>query len=238
MLSRHGPYDFWDAQADPEYGPGRFSMPEALRWSPDGSRFLVSWDTAGVVDLATGDEDAISRAPIVADWAPSGDAVYYFSTSQPDGAGDRRVTGFHLKELGSKPTLLFDADALAKMGLVGDPRRVPAILSLSKGRTKMIAAASLSDGGVTVLRVYDPTEEGRIDLERPSQAIPANGEVVSIAWGPDDGRLAALVRHPSGDFRMEVLDLDAETWTTLPVADLDARELKAIEVVRKVLTWG
>ena len=66
VLSRHGPFDFWDAEADPEYGPGNFSLPEALRWSPGGSKFLVSWDTAGVVDLATGVEDVVSKSRVVA----------------------------------------------------------------------------------------------------------------------------------------------------------------------------
>ena len=237
VLSRHGPFDFWDAEADPEYGPGNFSLPEALRWSPDGSKFLVSWDTAGVVDLATGVEDVVSKSRVVAAWTASGDAVYYFSTTQPDQAGNRAVTGFFLKELGADPVQLFDAQALSEIGLLGTPGRVPALMSLSSRGSKLVVATEPAGQGISVLRVYGLTEEGRIALDRPFQTVPSNGEILAMEWGPNDARIAAIARHESGDATLEVLDLATETWEVLPVSDIDPGALDRIDFAEKVLSW-
>ena len=237
VVYRDGPFDFWDAEADPEYGPANFSLPEALRWSPDGSRFLVSWDTAGVVDTVAGTMDSVSASRVIVAWAPSGDAVYYFSTSRPDLERRRTLTGFFLKELGADPVQLFDSQALAEIGLVGEPSKVPALMALSPKASKLAVATKPAGPAGSVLRVYGPTREGRIELDRPFLTVPSSGEILAMEWGPNDGRIAAIVQHESGGATLEVLDLASGTWDVLPVTDINPGSLDKIDLTQKVLGW-
>ena len=52
----------------------------------------------------------LKRSPsvVIAEWAPSGDAVYYFQTEEPDEAGRRALGGFYTRESGSDATQLMD----------------------------------------------------------------------------------------------------------------------------------
>ena len=235
VLARHGPYDFWEAGADPEYGPSSFSQPEALRWSPDGSKFLVSWDSAVVVDIATGDAETISERRVIAEWVPSGDAVYYFQTEEPDEAGRRALGGFYTKESGSDATQLMDASDLTAIDLIGSSGPIPVVISLSRTGSKLAVTAEQADGGISLVRVYAPAGDDIVALDMPSRIVPANGRVVAVEWGPEEGRLAAVVVDASGLVTVELLDLATETWMTLATPAIDAGR---IDLLGKVLTWG
>ena len=235
VLERHGVYDFWEADADPEYGPGSFSEPETIRWSPDGSKLLVSWDSAVVIDLATGDVETISGRRVVADWAPSSDAVYYFQTDEPDDAGRRALGGFYVKEFGTEATQLMDADGLADIDHLGSPGPIPVMISLSPTGSKLAVTAEPAEGDISLVKVYRLAAEDVVALDRPSQSISANGRIVAVEWGPEEGRLTAVVVDGSGLVTLELLDLATETWTTLATPVIDAAR---IDLLRKVLSWG
>ena len=69
----------------------------------------------------------------------------------------------------------------------------------------------------------------------PSRIVPADGRVVAVEWGPEEGRLAAIVVDASGLVTVELLDLATETWMTLATPAIDAGR---IDLLGKVLTWG
>jgi len=234
-LERHGVYEFWAADADPEYGPGSFSEPEAIRWSPDGTKLLVSWDSAVVIDLANGDAETISDRRVVADWAPSGDAVYYFQTDEPDDAGRRTLGGFYVKESGSEAIQLMDADGLAAIDHFGSPGPIPVMISLSPTGSMLAVTAEPPEGNISLVKVYGLASGDAVALDKPSLTVPANGRIVAIEWSPEEGRLAAVVVGGSGMVTLELLDLAMETWTTLATPVIDAGR---IDLLRKVLSWG
>ena len=91
VLERHGVYDFWEADADPEYGPGSFSEPEAIRWSPDGSRIFYA--SQALEDIWAVSVEDKRRAPVtdlsgrrgrLGDLALATDGTYLYFTWHED----------------------------------------------------------------------------------------------------------------------------------------------------------
>ena len=56
--------------------PAYSTPPNKFRWSPDGRKILLCWETAAVLDIKTGGFELLPGGPILAEWAPAGDAVY------------------------------------------------------------------------------------------------------------------------------------------------------------------
>ena len=83
-VDRHGPYDFWQADGTLQ-GPRRLSTPNNISWSRDGEMLLVSWDKAVVINAKSGKPRVISSRPVLAEWAPTSDAVYYFEIETGEG---------------------------------------------------------------------------------------------------------------------------------------------------------
>ncbi len=236
VVSRYGPYDFWRAYGT-ENGPTAFSMPEALRWSPDGRKLLVSWDNASVLDLATGKIERVSDSRVIAEWAPGSDAVYYFETAKPSGPrGGRALTAFKIKTLGSDPaTALADGQRLVDLGLAKAPSQVPGLLALSPEGSTLAVATAPSAEGASRLMAFDLPEGKVAALDMPSRSFEASGRIVAIDWSPDGGSLAALVVDEADSTTLQVLDLEAGSWRTVaaPVVDVDA-----VDDIPMVLSWG
>ena len=228
--SRYGPHDFWFADAT-EDGPGVFSMPEALRWSPDGSRFLISWDKAVVLNFETGKIETISEKRVIAEWASDSKGVYYFDAERR-GEG-RSVTGLSFKRLGGEAIELADEQRLEELGMVGAPGIIPALIALSPSGSAMAMAVGQSPEG-TMLRIYDKPSSDALDPATPSQSFEAEGRVVAMDWSPESDAIAVLSVVES-DTKLLVLDLATGDWTTVGTPIIDTR---VIDDIPTVLSWG
>jgi dipeptidyl aminopeptidase/acylaminoacyl peptidase len=142
--AKHGRYDFWEAQGTTD-GPERFSLPKKLRWSPDGKKILVSWDQAVVIDADTGEAEIVSTEPVIAEWAPGSDAVYYFEIKNPETKGKRALGDFYVKRLGAQaPVKLMDENRLEELGLATGNGVIPAFMTLSPGGSRLAIGSGLS----------------------------------------------------------------------------------------------
>ena len=229
--SRYGPHDFWFADATQD-GPGVFSMPEALRWSADGSKFLISWDKAVVLDFETTKIEVVSPTRVVAEWSPDSGAVYFFDAQHRDDG--RIITSFNVKRLGAEAVTLANRQRLEELGMVGAPGLIPALVALSPSGSTMAVAAGQSVGG-TKLSVYDMVAGEYLDLAAPSQSFDAEGRVVAMDWSPDEGSIAVLAVDQADTSTLRVVDLAAGVWTTVGTP---AVETSVIDDIPTVLSWG
>jgi len=231
--SRYGPHDFWMADGTQE-GPGRFSMPEALRWSPDGSKFLISWDNTVVLDFDTGKVERISDERVVAEWAPGSDAIYYFEVERRPGG--RTISSFNIKTLGSESaTVLADKQRLETLGMVGEPGLIPALLARSPSGSTMATATGQSTDGTGRLQVYGLDDGGSLALDAPSDSFEVEGRIIAMDWSPEEDSIAALVVDEDDSTTLQVLDLVSGTWKTVatPIVDVDV-----VDSIPTVLSWG
>ena len=236
VVSRHGPHDFWMAHGT-ENGPGAFSMPEALRWSPDGTKFLISWDNASVLDFSTGEIERVSDTRVIAEWAPRGDAVYYFETTKPKRSRKgRALSAFNVKSLGSDSSrVLANEEKLASLGMTQVGGRHPGLLVLSPEGSALAVSTGQDPGGTSRLRLFDLEAGEAIALESPSQSFQAGGRIVAMDWSPDEKSIAALVVDEADSATLQVLDREAGTWKTVATPTIDVDVIDDIPVG---LSWG
>ena len=232
---RFGPYDFWHAEGTQD-GPGRFSMPEALRWSPDGTKLLVSWDTVVVLDFATGRVEPISDTRAVAEWAPGSDAIYYYDVKRDPGSKGRSVSSLNIKTLGSdEATVLADGQRLEELGMIGTPGVIPGLLALSPSGSTLAATAGQSDDGTGTLRLYALADGELFAVERPAQSFQTEGRMVALDWSADGDSIAVLVVDETDSTTLQVLDLESGRWKAVgsPVVDVEG-----IADIPTILSWG
>ena len=234
ISSRLGPYDFWQAGGTEE-GPTYFTMPEKIRWSPDGGKILVSWDKATVLDIVTGNIETISDKRVIADWAPGSDAIYYFEIKDRTKTGGKALESFYVKRLGSGgPTRLVDEDRLAGLSMTGARGPIPGIIVLSPRGSKLAVTAGSSEESISRVHVYDLTEAATIALDDPSKSFQASGVIMALDWAPGEDSLAALIVDETGVATLRVVDLTTGVWRTLATPVLD---VERIDLIPKVLSW-
>src|SRR5207244_11465599 len=64
--------------------PSYSTPPNKFRWSADGRKILLSWESAAVLDTKTGAFELLPGGPTLAEWAPGGDAIYYLDVMNRD----------------------------------------------------------------------------------------------------------------------------------------------------------
>jgi YVTN family beta-propeller protein len=167
--------------------PFFFRMPDKLSWSSDGRRILVSWENAVVIDTDSGQIETVSEVPVIAEWTPEGDAVYYFEIE------NRGVLGnFYVRRLNStSPILLMERARLANVGLkagsLGGGRLV-----LSPSGSKLAIVAGSTKGGISSLSVYDLKKGDTIALDRPAHSFQTQEILTALEWAPGENSLAVL----------------------------------------------
>ena len=209
-------------------------MPEALRWSPDGSKFLISWDNTVVLDFDTGKIERISDERVVAEWAPGSDAIYFFEAERRPGG--RAISSFNIKTLGSESaTGLADEQRLEALGMVGESGLIPALLALSPSGSAMAMATGQSTDGTGRLQVFGLDDDGSLALDAPSDSFQVEGRIIAMDWSPEANSIAALVVDEDDSSMLQVLDLVSGTWKTVatPVVDVDV-----VDSIPTVLSWG
>lgn len=232
---KQGRYDFWQADGTTD-GPTKFSLPKNLRWSPDGKKVLVSWDKAVVIDADTGDAETISTQPVIAEWAPGSDAVYYFEIENAESVDKRALGDFYVKRLGApEPVKLMDQERLEELGLATGDGVIPALMTLSPGGSRLAIGSGLAGDATGRLNIYDLSLGALVRLDEPSESFESEYEIAALEWAPDGSGLATVA--VAGKMAaIRVLDLSTGTWET--VTDLDVETKDRLVFNFKILSWS
>lgn len=141
--------------------------PNKFRWSPDGRRILVSWGNVIVVDAENGKVQTVSKSPAAAEWAPTGDAIYYLALRDTHPAS-RAWEGLFLRKLdAAEPTILGDAARLSTLGLTMPRGMNYGLLSLSPNGSMLAIAAGPVTNALGSVRVYETHRGADLNLSQP-----------------------------------------------------------------------
>ena len=234
-VDRHGPYDFWQADGTLQ-GPRRLSTPNNISWSSDGDKLLVSWDKAVVINVRTGKPRVVSSEPVLAEWAPTGDALYYFKIEVGDQNKRNRTLGaFNVRRIeADEPEILLTADEVSDMGLAAEWGAIPGVMSLSPSGTMLAVSGGGDENGNSDLHLFS-IPDGSIAVSADDAVhYPVKGRLVALDWAPDGNRLVGLVADASG-VRMDVFDLATSEWNA--VANLGI-EVNQVQFLGKTISWS
>ena len=233
-VARHGPYDFWQAYGTLE-GPTRFSSPNKISWSRDGQKVLISWDKAVVIDAVTGKPEVVTSKPVLAEWAPGSDAIYYFEIKRGEVRRNLTLGAFYVKKLGAdSPELLINEQRVSEMGLSNAWSPIPGALALSPSGGKIAMTGGGDSEGNSVLYVFDLTGELQSSFESSPESYAVEGHIAALDWAPDDEGVAALVSTDAG-VSVDTLDLATGEWTTVTTSKIEMRQ---IEFLGKAISWS
>lgn len=233
----HGPFDFWEARTTLE-GPTRFTLPKNLRWSPDGRKILVSWDKAVVIDAETGKSETISDRPVIAEWAPDSEAVYYFEIKNADKTGDGPRGGFYIRKLGVEaPVELTDESQLAALGLTMIQGPILGRMVLSPDGTMLVIASGAPDGNASRLNIYVLEQGKPVVLDNPFKSFQTDYHMAALEWSPNGDSIAVVaVAEENVTIKIKVLDLASREWSTLATTDFPS--IWSAEFGFKILSWA
>lgn len=234
-IDRHGPYDFWQADGTLQ-GPRRLSTPNNISWSGDGDKLLVSWDKAVVINIRTGKPRVISSKPVLAEWAPDSDAVYYFDVETGERKKRNRTLGaFYVRNIeADEPETLLTADEVSNMGLAAEWGPIPGVLSLSPSGSMLAVSGGGDEKGSSELFIFGIPEGSNTVSTNDASRYPVNGRLVALDWAPDESSIAGLVADASG-MRMDILDLAAGDWNA--AADTEI-EMNQVQFLGKTISWS
>jgi WD40 repeat protein len=219
-----------------------YSTPtNTLRWSPDGRKILLSWESAAVLDTRNGAFELLPGGPIVAEWAPGGDAVYYLDVIRRDQPPGVTLAGFYRTKLGSgtPPTRLMDQQQLSSLGLGVSAKVVLGVMMLSPGGTKLAIGLGSSTGGGGKLQVYGiGASPDSLALDKPLASFQTEELIAAIDWAPDETELAVVAVAKDG-VKIRAVNLGTGAWRTLATLgplDLNGREAEVLAF--KALSWS
>jgi hypothetical protein len=190
-----------------------------FRWSPDGQKILLSWITTLVINSLTGSVETVVDKPVLAEWAPNSDGVYYLELL-PESPRDISYSGgislgsFYIKPLGSeKPNKLTDREHLEALGVTKWTGQRYGLIKLSPMASKLAINGYYRAEG-SVVHIYSLTEGGPLALDKPLNSIRTSDDIMALEWAPDEGSLAAVVIGKGG-MSVKLLDLSTGEWRTL-----------------------
>lgn len=191
--------------------------PEKFRWSPDSGKILVAGGTPPIV-IHTGTR-AITRVtdvPSLAEWAGSGEAVYYFEGSSLAGPAGH----FYLRTFGSAaPIKLADRKSYrTSFGFSGEVNVGVWAMSLAPRSSKlaMLMSSGVNDGQTSVIAIYNLGQGRNIDLSKPLKRFQVDSMVTQLQWAPDESSLvAAVAPNRENAIYIKLLELGTGTWRTL-----------------------
>jgi WD40 repeat protein len=202
--------------------------PDALAFSPDGAKVLVSWDSPVVVDVASGRVERLWHSPAVAAWSPSGDVLFL------DVVGRQRFGALHVWSPGGSTRVLWPQAKLTSLGISAEHGIEYGQMRASPDGTKL--AIRTTDGNRTAVSVFalDGSSVGA-----KAGTYPLNGSIWDFDWSPDSTRIAAVVLNGS-TLNVQLLDTASGTWKAIadvPINVPDSDTLDALAPVKK-LTWS
>ena len=220
--------------------PSYSTPPNKFRWSADGRKILLSWESAAVLDTKTGAFELLPGGPILAEWAPAGDSVYYLDVinrGQPPGPA---LAGLYRTKLGSgmPPAKLLGPQELAALGLTVSGKIVLGAMTLSPGGTKLAVGLGSGAGGAGKLLVYalGAPPDGLVP-DKPLATFQTEELIAAIEWAPDETQLAVVAVAKDG-VKIRAVNLATGVWRTLATLgplDLNGREADVLAF--KPLSW-
>ncbi len=220
--------------------PSYSTPPNKLRWSADGRKILISWESAAVLDTKSGTFELLPGGPIVAEWAPGGDAIYYLDVTNRDRPPGPTLAGLYRTKLGSgtPPTRLLDQQQLSAMGLAVTTRVVLGAMTLSPSGTKLAVGLGSSTGGSGKLHVYaiGPSPDSLVP-DKPLATFQTEELIAAIEWAPDETQVAVIAVAKDG-VKIRAVNLGTGVWRTLATLgalDLNGREAEVLAF--KALSW-
>jgi Tol biopolymer transport system component len=202
--------------------PFSMSPPNNFRWSPDGQKILISWENAVVIDLENERTLSISDQPVVAEWTPEGDGVFYFTIGNYDRPGGRALGGFFLRKLdGGDPVQLMDASALAEAGLIMAPGFHYALMILSPSASKLAFVGGAEKEGSSSLRIYDLKPRENLTLDQPAYTFQLDTPVTALEWSPDEESVAVVAFEQDFALAIKLLNVATAEWQELVKLQID-----------------
>ena len=220
--------------------PSYSTPPNKLRWSADRRRILLSWESAAVLDTKSGTFELLPGGPIVAEWAPGGDAIYYLDVTNRDRPPGPTLAGLYRTKLGSgtPPTRLLDQQQLSAMGLAVTTRVVLGAMTLSPSGTKLAVGLGSRTGGSGKLHVYAiGAAPDSLVPDKPLASFQTEELIAAIEWAPDETQLAVVAVAKDG-VKIRAVNLGTGVWRTLATLgplDLNGREAEVLAF--KALSW-
>ena len=188
-----------------------------------------------VIDAVTGRAEVVTTKPVLAEWAPGSDAIYYFEIKKGEIRRNITLGAFYAKKLGSdSPELLIDEQRVSDMGLSNAWSPIPGVLSLSPSGAKLAMSGGGDPDGNSVLYVFDLAGGPLSSFESSPGSYPVEGRVVALDWAPDDKSVAALVATDDG-VSVDTLDLATSAWTNVTTSEIEVRQ---IEFLGKSISWS
>lgn len=215
--------------------PACMAFENKFRWSPDGTRILLSWGNTVVANVDTRRLSVISDTWSSADWCDAGNTVCFFEVDR--GIGVAPLTGFYAANLssGAREQLLA-GDALLESKITHSPWVHVPLLNTSPDARQLAINSQVEDGG-TVLRLYDLTAHARPDLRVPDAIVHAAETMPQVVWSPSGRSLAAIGASDWTDFKLLRFDLSTGRWTVLAELALGP-ETSPETFAYKVLSWA
>jgi hypothetical protein len=221
--------------------PSYSTPPNKFRWSPDGRKILLSWESAAVLDTRTGAFELLPGGPILAEWAPAGDAVYYLDVINRDRPPGPVLAGLYRTKLGSgtPPTRLLGPQEIGSLGLSVSARLVLGVMTLSPGGTKLAVGLGSGAGGAGKLLVYvlgAPPDS--LVPDKPLATFQTEEVIAAVEWAPDETQLA-VVAVGKDSVKIRAVNLATGVWRTLATLgslDLNGREAEVLAF--KALSWA
>jgi len=217
-IVQHGKYDFWDANAT-EQGPGKFSNPTRIKWSPDGKKILIAWDETVVIDVKTGKSYTITSERSIAEWGPDSESVFYFKHNSPI----LNVSKYQ------------DAEASLKSvdwGITGD--LIPTSLTLSPSASLMELTLSTKEKNKMHTHIFEINGQGIINQSNNGVKFTIAGDLVALNWSPDENGLS-IVRDENGQITLETLELKTGNLSTRTTF---SPNFKRIKKMGRILSWS
>jgi WD40 repeat protein len=202
--------------------------PDALAFSPDGRKVLVSWDSAAVVDVAGGRVQQLWRTPVVAAWSPSGDVLFL------DVVGRSQFGALRAWSPAGGVRVVWPHAKLASLGIAAEHGIEYGQMSSSPDGAKLAIRTTDGDRTAVVVFALDGSAVGA-----KAGTYPVKGRIWDFDWSPDGARIAAVILKGAG-LTVQVLDIPAGAWkpaATIPITVADSDTIDALGPVRK-LTWS
>jgi len=220
--------------------PSYSTPPNKFRWSADGRKILLSWESAAVLDTKTGAFELLPGGPILAEWAPGGDAIYYLDVINRDRPPGPTLAGLYRMKLGAgtPPTRVLDQQQLSSLGLAVSAKVVLGAMTLSPGGTKLAVGLGSGSGGSGKLHVYAVgAPPDSLVPDKPLATFQTEELIAAIEWAPDETQLAVVAVAKDG-VKIRAVNLGTGVWRTLATLgplDLSGREADVLAF--KALSW-
>jgi dipeptidyl aminopeptidase/acylaminoacyl peptidase len=226
----------WEhAVPDGVFSPFPMTGLDKVRWSPDGSKLLVSNERAVAFDPRRDAVTELSTVPVIAEWGPDSDTVYSFVATDPTSPDNPSLGAFVEHHLASGTTQpLATSDDVEAAGFIRGTF-LRGLLELSPDGARLALMAGAKEGG-EVVRTYD-VSRGAPALASPLTSTQTRESIVALQWSPDGKRLVTM--SGSTGLQVELLVPASGQWTTL--ATVFAKFPKDFELDilgwYKQLTW-